>query len=47
MLKADDGGRTVTGKHDDLPAGLSPSDNELGWRMSMSKLESLAERRAD
>ena len=43
-LLADDGdGTLVTGIHDDLPPGVSPSDNELGWRMSMDKLAALVE----
>ena len=43
LLAADDGGTLVTGIHDGLPPGVSPSDNELGWRMSMDKLASLVE----
>jgi uncharacterized protein YndB with AHSA1/START domain len=42
-LDADGGGTTVTGQHDNLPPGLSESDNELGWHISMSKLASLVE----
>lgn len=45
LLAEDDGGTVVTGQHDPLPPGLSPTDNELGWRMSMDKLAALAERR--
>ena len=42
---ADDGdGTVVTGQHEDLPPGLSASENELGWRMSMDKLAALVER---
>jgi hypothetical protein len=45
FLLAEDGdGTVVTGKHDNLPPGLSPSENELGWRMSMDKLTRLVER---
>jgi hypothetical protein len=29
--------------HDGLPAGLSPADNETGWRMALAKLAALAE----
>lgn len=30
--------------HDALPPGLSPSDNEAGWRMSLAKLAAYCER---
>lgn len=44
-LLAEDGeGTTVTGLHENLPPGLSPVDNETGWRMSMDKLAALVER---
>ncbi|GAA2059171.1 SRPBCC family protein [Catenulispora yoronensis] len=39
---ADDGTELV-GRHDDLPPGVSPADNELGTRMSMDKLARLVE----
>lgn len=29
--------------HDGLPTGLSPADNEVGWRMSLDKLAALVE----
>ncbi len=35
----------VTASHEQLPAGLSPQDNELGWRISMDKLARLVEGR--
>ncbi len=38
-----DGGTDVVGLHEDLPPGLSPSDNETGWRMAFDKLAALAE----
>jgi uncharacterized protein YndB with AHSA1/START domain len=38
-----DGGTVVTGTHEDLPPGVSPADNELGWAMSMDKLARLVE----
>jgi uncharacterized protein YndB with AHSA1/START domain len=38
-----EGGTDVTGVHDGLPPGLSPADNEKGWRMSLGKLASLVE----
>ncbi len=38
----DAGGATdLVAVHDDLPAGLSPADNETGWRMSLAKLAAL------
>src|SRR5918994_885870 len=33
-LAAVDGGTQLTGLHENLPPGVSPADNELGWRMS-------------
>src|SRR4051794_10346064 len=33
-----DGGTELLAVHDGLPAGLSPADNELGWRLSLGKL---------
>lgn len=39
-----DGGTVVVGIHEDLPPGLSPAENELGWSMSMDKLAGLVER---
>jgi uncharacterized protein YndB with AHSA1/START domain len=36
-------GTELTGVHENLPPGVSPADNELGWRMSMDKLASLLE----
>jgi uncharacterized protein YndB with AHSA1/START domain len=38
-----EGGTELSGSHENLPAGLSPADNELGWRMSMDKLARLVE----
>jgi len=43
LLTDADGGTLVTGRHENLPPGLSPSDNELGWTMSMTKLAQLVE----
>jgi uncharacterized protein YndB with AHSA1/START domain len=40
-----DGGTSLTAVHDNLPAGVSPADNELGWSMSMDKLAKLVENR--
>ena len=40
-----DGGTEITGRHENVPPGVSPADNELGWRMSMDKLATLVEGR--
>jgi uncharacterized protein YndB with AHSA1/START domain len=37
------GGTEVTAVHDRLPPGLSPADNEAGWRSSLAKLAALVE----
>lgn len=37
------GGTDLVAVHDDLPTGLSPTDNELGWRISLTKLATLVE----
>jgi uncharacterized protein YndB with AHSA1/START domain len=38
-----DGGTDITAVHDGLPPGLSPADNETGWRMALDKLAALVE----
>ncbi len=38
-----DGGTEVLAVHDHLPPGISPADNETGWRMSLEKLARLVE----
>jgi uncharacterized protein YndB with AHSA1/START domain len=38
-----EGGTEVLAVHDGLPRGLSPADNETGWRMSLAKLAALVE----
>ena len=40
-----EGGTEVLAVHDGLPRGLSPADNETGWRMSLAKLAALVEGR--
>lgn len=35
------GGTELRALHADLPPGLSPADNEVGWRMSLDKLARL------
>ncbi len=36
-------GTDLTGVHENLPPGVTPEDNELGWTMSLDKLARLAE----
>jgi uncharacterized protein YndB with AHSA1/START domain len=44
MTLADaDGDTDILAVHDDLPPGLAPADNEVGWRMSLEKLAALVE----
>jgi uncharacterized protein YndB with AHSA1/START domain len=38
-----DGGTDMFAVHDNLPAGVSPADNETGWRMALDKLAALVE----
>jgi hypothetical protein len=45
LTDADDGGTELVAVHDDLPPGLSPADNELGWRLSLDELAALVEGR--
>jgi uncharacterized protein YndB with AHSA1/START domain len=40
-----DGGTNVLAVHDGLPQGLSPADNEVGWREALTKLAALVEER--
>ena len=39
-----DGGTDVVAVHHALPIGIKPSDNDLGWRMSLDKLAALVEK---
>jgi uncharacterized protein YndB with AHSA1/START domain len=45
LLTDTDDGTLITGRHENLPPGVSPSDNQLGWSMSMAKLAALVEAR--
>jgi uncharacterized protein YndB with AHSA1/START domain len=36
-------GTDLVGLHENLPPGVSPADNELGWSMSIDKLAELVE----
>ena len=38
-----DGGTNVLGVHANVPPGVAPADNELGWRMALDKLATLVE----
>jgi uncharacterized protein YndB with AHSA1/START domain len=38
-----DGGTSILAVHDRLPRGLSPADNEVGWREALEKLAALVE----
>jgi uncharacterized protein YndB with AHSA1/START domain len=38
-----DGGTDLIAVHDGLPRGVSPVDNETGWRMALDKLAALVE----
>ena len=38
-----DGGTNVLGVHANVPPGVAPADNELGWRMALDKLAALVE----
>lgn len=42
-LADSNGGTDLVGVHEDLPPGVPPADNELGWRMSIDKLAKLVE----
>jgi uncharacterized protein YndB with AHSA1/START domain len=43
LAAADDGGTDLIGLHENLPPGVAPEDNELGWSMSLGKLAALTE----
>lgn len=36
-------GTLLTATHQDVPPGVSPEDNELGWSMALAKLAALVE----
>jgi uncharacterized protein YndB with AHSA1/START domain len=41
-----DGGTELLARHENVPPGVAPADNQLGWRMSLDKLAALVEGRA-
>ncbi len=43
LAEATNDGTGLDGVHEDLPAGVRPEDNELGWSMSIDKLARLVE----
>jgi uncharacterized protein YndB with AHSA1/START domain len=43
LSSTDDGITELTGIHENLPPGVSPEANELGWQMSLDKLARFAE----
>ena len=43
LTDAPDGGTDLVAVHEGLPPGVSPADNETGWRMSLAKLAALVE----
>jgi uncharacterized protein YndB with AHSA1/START domain len=45
-LEDADGGTDLVAAHEGLPPGLSPADNETGWRSSLAKLAELVEAEA-
>jgi uncharacterized protein YndB with AHSA1/START domain len=47
LAEAADGGTDLVGVHEDLPVGLRPEDNELGWSISIDKLARLVETATD
>lgn len=46
-LSDSNGGTELLAVHDRLPPGLSPTDNETGWRLSLDKLAALVEGRRE
>ena len=42
-LTDSDSGTEVLGIHEGVPPGVSPADNETGWRMALDKLAALVE----
>ena len=38
-----DGGTELVAVHDRLSSGVSPADNEIGWRMALANLAALVE----
>lgn len=47
LSEAPEGRTSLTGIHENLPPGVSPEANELGWKMSIDKLARLVEEDGD
>ena len=43
LVPDEEGGTEILAVHDRLPPGLSPADNEAGWRSSPAKLSQLVD----
>ena len=43
LTETDDGATDILGVHEGLPRGVSPTDNEAGWRDALAKLAALIE----
>lgn len=43
LADAPGGGTELVAVHDDVPPGVSPADNDLGWNISLDKLTRLVE----
>lgn len=43
LAEATDGGTDLVGLHEDLPTGVRPEDNDLGWSISIDNLARLVE----
>jgi hypothetical protein len=46
LADAAGGGTDLVGVHDGLPAGVSPADNETGWREALGRLAVLLDGRS-
>ncbi|MGV9821289.1 SRPBCC domain-containing protein [Nocardia xishanensis] len=43
LSDAEDGGTDLVAIHEGVPSAVKPEDNELGWRLALAKLATLAE----
>lgn len=43
LTDAEGGGTLLSASHEGVPAGVSPADNELGWRNALDRLAQLVE----
>jgi uncharacterized protein YndB with AHSA1/START domain len=43
LTESAQGGTDLVAVHEGLPAGLSPADNEVGWRQALDRLAALVE----